>query len=128
MGHIGTVGDYAAAAFSGAVGAVSGGGLAAKAFDIVGSAVVKYSVDTLAGEPDKDTIMGNAAKNSAETGIINRVTKSVPKNVKAVKPIARQYGITNRNLKRFYRVSVAATKTFNWVKRNAVRIAFRIFG
>lgn len=72
-----------------------------------------------------NAIIGNTTQNAAEA--VAARAKPVPKNVKAVKPIAKQFGVRNRNLKKFYRVSVAATKTFNWLKRNAVRVAFRLF-
>ena len=97
--NLSTLGDYAAAAFSGALSAIPGGGALLAVADVVGSSVIKVGVDSLmnkGGNSAKECVtnfgMGiGAGSTSAITNL--RLEKSVPKTISSIKTEARASGV-----------------------------------
>lgn len=94
-----SVGDYAAAAFSGAIAAIPGGGAVATVVNIVGSAVVQEGVNAVSeGRSMSWENIGSELKlNVAQSVVVSSMEKKVPKSTKDIKYEARAAGYKGRN-------------------------------
>ena len=137
--NLGTLGDYAAAAFSGALSAIPGGGALLAVADVVGSSVIKVGVDSLmnkGGNSAKECVanfgMGiGAGSASAITNL--RLEKSVPKTISSIKTEARASGVRGTKGYRSFlskrQIKVGTrNRILSGVSGVAIKLLGRLFG
>ncbi len=137
--NLSTLGDYAAAAFSGALSAIPGGGALLAVADVVGSSVIKVGVDSLmnkGGNSAKECVtnfgMGiGAGSTSAITNL--RLEKSVPKTISSIKTEARASGVRGTKGYRSFlskrQIKVGTrNRILSGVSGVAIKLLGRLFG
>ena len=137
--NLSTLGDYAAAAFSGALSAIPGGGALLAVADVVGSSVIKVGVDSLmnkGGNSAKECVtnfgMGiGAGSASAITNL--RLEKSVPKTISSIKTEARASGVRGTKGYRSFlskrQIKVGTrNRILSGVSGVAIKLLGRLFG
>ena len=137
--NLSTLGDYAAAAFSGALSAMPGGGALLAVADVVGSSVIKVGVDSLmnkGGNSAKECVtnfgMGiGAGSTSAITNL--RLEKSVPKTISSIKTEARASGVRGTKGYRSFlskrQIKVGTrNRILSGVSGVAIKLLGRLFG
>jgi len=99
LDQLSSVGTYAAAAFSGALSAIPGGGIATAVVDLIGSSLISEGIDALheKREFSWSNVGMDMAVSAVQAGAGNYINSCAPKHLKDIKPEAKRLGITKKN-------------------------------
>ena len=99
LDDLSSIGTYAAAAFSGALSAIPGGGIATAVVDLIGSSLISEGIDALheKREFSWSNVGMDMAVSAVQAGAGNYINSCAPKHLKDIKPEAKRLGITKKN-------------------------------
>ena len=99
LDDLSSIGTYAAAAFSGALSAIPGGGIATAVVDLIGSSLISEGIDALheKREFSWSNVGMDMAVSAVQAGVGNYINSRAPKHLKDIKPEAKRLGITMKN-------------------------------